>query len=765
MKKLLLLLFGSSSIFANQWVLIDEEDADGGKQFSKAIFAESTKQIYLWGTGGKKPARNVYERYELERFDPAEPGWKPAFPKSAKGKWKADDFPPFRIYGQSGPDGLKYDEGPRLQTVGGYHAVNRVRWWDLDGIKRPSPIFTFNMGCYDSKRDRIIYYSDGQTFALNPKTNEWTDLSPKNHPITCKHVAWASLCYDPDKDRILLFGGGLATNPSGGAPTWFFDCEENKWEKHRGTQEPPLRCNSPIVYDEDTQSMVMFGGYDQSAGLNDTWVFDCKDDKWILKEPKRSPPPMEAPATASLGNGLVLVCGNDARKVRRAHQYTTSAQKETWVYDINSNLWTPVSDTLKLQSYRWLTACSGTKPNEVYLVAFGNSKRQTYTLRYNPDFPSIELPGAAPGAIAQKYPEQWKSLADAPEPEPEKVAALLKDLPVNQFVDVAPPGMLISKTWSTAVMDTDRGEVIYIGGGHSGYSGNDVARYSIDNNRWTLDQPPRFPPFLEGTNAGIYGWSYGMMPFSQHTYIWYTYDPVSKQIVYMARPSIPDGVDVQVTDDPKSTFEYNARFHGYASWIYAPAKKKMHPPVFGRPFKNTWHLSLLGTPHGVFATTSGNTYKADVTPKGGINWTRIDDRFPKPPKPIKYHYEYQPLIHDTKRNRLLMLKGDKNRVDVYTRDLMEEAHWQLLTSSEEVAIGREAFYIPKQDVVLWLGEELHVLHCRNNQMSQLKVDLPKGLYGHECAFVYDSNRDLAVALIPSKFTGPMQTFWFRYQRE
>ncbi len=491
-------------------------------------------------------------------------------------------------------------------------------------------------------------------------------------------------------------------------------------------------------------------------------MFDCKGDEWILKEPKLSPPPMEAPAAASLGNGLVLVCGNDARKVLRAHQHTSSAQKETWVYDIKSNLWTPVSAALKLQSYRWLTACSGKKPNEVYLVAFGNSKRQTYTLRYNPDFPSADLPGAAPAVIAQKYPEQWKSLADAPDPEPEKVAALLKELPVNQFVDVAPPGMLISKTWSTAVMDTDRGEVIYIGGGHSGYSGNDVARYSIDNNRWTLDQPPRFPPFLEGTNAGIYGWSYGMMPFSQHTYLWYTYDPVSKQIVYMARPSLPDGVDVQVTDDPKSTFEYNARFHGYTSWIYYPAKKKMHPPVFGRPFKNTWHLSLLGTPHGVFATTSGNTYKADVTPKGAIDWIRIDDQFPKPPKPIKYHYEYQPLVHDTKRNRLLMLKGDKNRVDVYARDIMEEAQWQLLASTEDVAIGREAFYIPKHDVVLWLGDELHILDCSNNQMKKLDVDLPKGLYGHECAFVYDPKRDVAVALIPARFTGPMQTYWFRY---
>ena len=58
-------------------------------------------------------------------------------------------------------------------------------------------------------------------------------------------------------------------------------------------------------------------------------------------------------------------------------------------------------------------------------------------------------------------------------------------------------------------MDTDHSAVIYTGGGHSGYSGNDIARYCVADNRWTLDTPPRFPPFLEGTNAGIFGWSYG----------------------------------------------------------------------------------------------------------------------------------------------------------------------------------------------------------------------------------------------------------------
>ena len=57
----------------NEWVLLHRESNAGGKEFAKAIYAQNTGQLFLWGTGGNKPARNVYERYELEVFGPDEP--------------------------------------------------------------------------------------------------------------------------------------------------------------------------------------------------------------------------------------------------------------------------------------------------------------------------------------------------------------------------------------------------------------------------------------------------------------------------------------------------------------------------------------------------------------------------------------------------------------------------------------------------------------------------------------------------------------------
>jgi hypothetical protein len=753
-----------SKLPGNKWTLIHREDNSGGKAFARLIFADNVDRLYLWGTGGKKPARNVFLRYELESFDPESPQWLPAFPEAIRGKWTAGDFPPFRIYGQTGPDGLNYDEGPRLQVVGGYNKTNRVRWWDFDGIKRPSPVHTFNMACRDSKRNRIVYYSDGCTFALDPTTNTWTNLEAKNYPATCRTVAWASMCYDPLNDLILLFGGGLATNPAGGAPTWLYDCAENIWRRPELQVEPPLRCNSPIVYDPVTKSMIMFGGYNQAAALNDTWIFDCPTGRWQQRAHKLAPPPMFAPAAAMVpGSGKILVCGNDARKVRLRHRSATAADKETWIYDTKQNEWTPINANLRLTGYRWLTVAGSQRHGVVFMTAFG-SERRTYALRYDPTAPTVDLPGAVPGSIAWKYPEQKKSLEGAPQPDRMAHARFLKSLPVNEFVDAKPPGMLISKTWSTAVIDTDRSEVIYTGGGHSGYSGNDFARYSIKENRWSLDFPPRFPPFLESTNAGIFGWSYGMYPFSQHTYLWYCYDPLSKTVVYLARPSLFDGLDIRIEDDPNSVFIYDAEKHGYASWVYDSEHKKMHRPCFGRPFANPWHLSLVGTPRGVYAMCKNKLYHGAVTRQTGhVKWRLVDPDFPKPHKAIKYHYEFQPLLHDTVDNRLIQLKGDDSRVDVYARSFGPDAKWQRLKTEGSAAIGREAVYIPRHQCVLWSADrQLFALDCRTMRMAEVDIALPEGRYTHECAVVYDPANNVCVALIPSRFSGPMQTFLYRF---
>ena len=754
-----------SELAANTWTLVHAEEDSGGKWGARVIYAPKTDRLYLWGIGGKKPERNRYLRYELESFDPLEATWIEALPAGKAEAWSGGKHPPFVIYGQSGPA-----EGPAFRSVGN-QSFNQVSFHEFDGVARPSPLLIFNQVCYDSKRERAIFFAGGHTFALDPVTNTWTDLEPDDSPTACQQLAWASLAYDPVNDELLLFGGGDALNLDGGAHTWLYSCETNTWRRAGLAVEPPLRCTSPIVYDPAGDVLVMFGGYNQRAALNDTWVYHCRDRRWELREPDPSPPPMFAPATAVIpSGGKVLAVGTDAMTGTRTHS-ATRAPKETWVYDVKENVWTPVGNTLELSRYNWLTAAGGGKHGVVFLVAFGDERR-TYALRYDPTGEPAEHAGYAPGTVRWKYPDQRDSLADAPAPDAAAQKRFLDDLPVNQFVDVEYPGYLVSKTWSTGIATTT-GQIIYHGGGHSGYSGNDWAHYNVATNRWSIAVDPCFPPYLESSNGSPWGYSYGCRPWSQHTYLWYAYDPVSKMVIYCARPTIHDGVELALEpDDPDKSFIYDTETHGYWTWVYDPVKKRMHGPIFGRPFRQSWGLALCTTPGGVYASTGGTApdlYKAAVAGTE-MKWELVDDSFPNTSPTGRYHYEFLPIVYDSKRDRLIHTmgggeEGEPPWFQIHARGLGANDQWEQIDFRGITPLpAREIVYLPKQDALLALldRDKLYVFHCETNEWKHLDVALPEGSYTHECSLDYDPVHDVAVALIPEGFSRRLRTLLFRY---
>ena len=108
----------------------------------------------------------------------------------------------------------------------------------------------------------------------------------------------------------------------------------------------------------------------------------------------------------------------------------------------------------------------------VFLVAFG-PERRTYALRY--DAAAARLPNlpARRRARSPGNTPNRKALAGAGPAAGRRSARRnsWRRCPPTQFVDARPPGMLISKTWSTAVIDTDRSEVLYTGGGPLGLLG------------------------------------------------------------------------------------------------------------------------------------------------------------------------------------------------------------------------------------------------------------------------------------------------------
>jgi len=107
--------------------------------------------------------------------------------------------------------------------------------------------------------------------------------------------------------------------------------------------------------------------------------------------------------------------------------------------------------------------------------------------------------------------------------------------------------------------------------------------------------------------------------------------------------------------------------------------------------------------------------------------------------------------------------GKGSTVEVHARGLAEGAVWRKLETTGSAQLGREVIYLPTTDALLMLGRgTLCAFDCAANEWRLLDVEMPKGRYGTECAMVHDPVHDVSVALIPSGFSGPMQTFIFRY---
>jgi hypothetical protein len=256
----------------------------------------------------------------------------------------------------------------------------------------------------------------------------------------------------------------------------------------------------------------------------------------------------------------------------------------------------------------------------------------------------------------------------------------------------------------------------------------------------------------------VFGWSYGRRPWSQHTYRWYAYDPQSKMVVYCARPNdMLTGMEVLLDGEP---FVYDPKKHGTWTYLYDPVKRQLHPPCFGRPFRNSWALALEGAPKGVYAAHGRMLYHGRVA-DGAIRWTLVDKNGPKPKR--GYNYEWQPIVYDSKRDRLIHFMGKESVVEVHARSLASDGRWARVEAAGTTALGREAVYIAKHDTVLLFGRKtLFALDCATNRWLDTRAEMPKGQYGVDATFVYDPVHDVCVLLLPRSFSGPIQTYLFRY---
>jgi hypothetical protein len=198
--------------------------------------------------------------------------------------------PPHGVSHRPGVVALVYD--PRsAQVIMVGSTVTKVSTWAYDSQANSWKELTTNGSpppriqaayAYDKAMGRLLLFGGwghferaeggplGDTWSFDSSTSTWTELKPAKSP---PFRGWATMAYDEDAGRMILFGGGASKSP---ADTWSYDSAKNTWTKLRTAGSPGPRGGASMFYDPTLRRLVMTGGQNSmptTPMAPDCWAF------------------------------------------------------------------------------------------------------------------------------------------------------------------------------------------------------------------------------------------------------------------------------------------------------------------------------------------------------------------------------------------------------------------------------------------------------------------------------------------------------------
>ncbi len=476
---------------------------------------------------------------------------------------------------------------------------------------------------------------------------------------------WGALCYDAHNQEAISVGGGAVWGRVGAkkekvAPgDWILDeklgrvrrltpdergkiTEARKWfPGNCGTwtfpeaarqwkmiaqplaEQPSGRWFPGAAYDASAKKIVLFGGDNDARVLDDTWIYDCAKRTWKHVKPKASPPPRA-------GHAMVYVPQHKAVLLAGGYDGGWKALGDVWVYRVAKNEWTRLG--LDLPAPAWqCSAVSDPESGTVLLFSSANRKKESvYALRLELD--SAPKAPASAGAArvyhCRNYihkrqqtplPGEWLRGKRAPE-DPKAVRARLAALPANTWKLLAPPLKAPARVWGRHAYDKKTHTAFAYGGAHFGYNGSEISEYSVLTNRWRgmADVTTFRPRWLFGSAGAHPGTNFfGWTNLKSHTRQSFGVDPVSGTVI---------NLEGQL---------YSIKHHMVVGCIGSPPGRTQ-----------SYQACYCSTPRGLFAYGLKGLFKADVA---GGKWEKVTGAIPG----RKGHTEYDQLIHDSKRDRLV----------------------------------------------------------------------------------------------------------------
>ncbi|MFW9810423.1 MAG: kelch repeat-containing protein, partial [Candidatus Thorarchaeota archaeon] len=176
------------------------------------------------------------------------------------------------------------------------------------------------------------------TLTYTYASDQWAELTCTTTPPARSNHA---MVYSNQTNEIIMYGGFGVTD------TWSFDCATQTWSEVVTTTNPGVHHSLALAYDPQENAVILFGGFDADGyETDDTWKFDCETREWTDLAPSTTP-------LARYGhvmvydesiNLIVMTAGNTA---------TQGHQDDTWVFSTTANIWTELTPTGSPDPLKW----------------------------------------------------------------------------------------------------------------------------------------------------------------------------------------------------------------------------------------------------------------------------------------------------------------------------------------------------------------------------------------------------------------------------
>ncbi|MBX5480467.1 MAG: hypothetical protein IRZ16_01270 [Myxococcaceae bacterium] len=129
----------------------------------------------------------------------------------------------------------------------------------------------------------LSYAPNANVWALSLSDNVWTELVPKGTKPPAREFHAAVI--DPKRHALVVFGGGDANAFTGPflSDTWSFSLDTHEWTKLATTGPVPRgRIRGALAVDPERDRVLLFGGHDdgQIGERNDLWSLDFASGTW-----------------------------------------------------------------------------------------------------------------------------------------------------------------------------------------------------------------------------------------------------------------------------------------------------------------------------------------------------------------------------------------------------------------------------------------------------------------------------------------------------